>query len=758
MNPSNKLLSDITAFRTYAKHLSNLGRRETLAETINRDMTMHLDRYPQLSKDIIKAFQQVHDFKIMPSMRSLQFAGDAILKNNARQYNCSFTNIDNTRKFSEILFLLLSGVGVGYSVQSRHINQLPKIGQPREEGVFKIHDSIIGWAQALEMLANAYFNNGIRPLFEYSAIRPKGSYLVTTGARAPGPEPLKYMLEQVELIFKKATNRKLRPIEVHDLICIVSDCVLAGGIRRAALICLFDRTDTEMLICKSGEWYINYPHRARANNSAVMPLDEVTKEEFDYIFDMCKNSGSGEPAFSWTRNKEWGFNPCVTGDTNILTKEGYKEIQTLIGINVDIWNGYEWSNVTPRITGENMPILEIKTRRGNVIKCTPYHKFYLKGPYKDQNRQTNSYTNADQLLVGDQLIEWVIPKGEDVIQDTITSIRELGIEKFVYCFNEPKNHTAVFNGIITGQCHEIALQSDQFCNLSTVNQTGIKNEKDFLSRVYSAALIGTVQASYTDFPYLSNNWKHVTEAEALIGVSFTGVADSPNIITGELLEKGAALVLEVNEKYAKKLGINLAARTTAVKPEGTSSCVLGSSSGIHARHAPYYARRVRMNKDDALAHYLKNTIPELVEDDKFSATGVVVTIPQESPKDSLLRGDESAIQLFKRTLYYNKNWVKPGHRRGDNYHNVSSTISVKDDEWEELREVMWKHRNYYSGISLLPFNGGTYQQAPFEEITKEQFEDMSKLVKEVDLSKVIEETDNTARVEQLACVGGVCEL
>lgn len=615
MNPSNKLLSDIVAFRTYAKYLPHVGRRESLAESINRNMTMHLDRFPKLSKEIIKSYQKVHELKVMPSMRALQFSGDAILKNEIRQYNCSFTPVNDVRTFGEILFLLLSGVGVGYSVQNRHVSNLPVIQKPREEGFFVAQDSIMGWAQCVDLLFDAYLLGRIRPQFDFGNIRPKGSYLVTTGSKAPGPEPLKKMLELVEAKLKLAVGRKLRPLEVHDIICIISDAVLAGGIRRAALISLFDRDDNEMLNCKSGEWWNNAPYRARANNSAVLPRNKVTKEEFEHIFDRCQASGSGEPGFFWTSDEDWGTNPCA----------------------------------------------------------------------------------------------------------------------------------------------EIALNPHQFCNLTTINQTGIVNEKDFMNRIYAASLIGTLQSSYTDFSYLRPVWKQTTEREALLGVSFTGIADNPNF-DSTWLRNGAQLVLDVNDKYAKKLDINPAARTTTIKPEGTSSCVLGSSSGIHARHNDYYIRRIRMNKDDALAVYLKSVVPELVEDDKFSGTGVVVSIPQESPTGAITRHQETAKTLFDRTLFYRKNWVEPGHRSGVNQHNVSVTISVKDEDWADLKKLMWKHRDDYSGISLLPFNDSSYTQMPFEDCTKEKYEEMCKLVKEIDLKLVKEEFDNTNRIEQIACGGGQCEI
>lgn len=409
MNKSNRLLSEIVAYRTYAKHLTAFNRRESLEETLNRNLTMYLEKYPKLSRDIIKAFKQVHDFNVMPSMRSLQFGGEAISRNNVRLFNCSFANITYPRIFAESLFLLLSGTGFGFSVQKHHVVQLPTIKKPKEEGTYVVHDSIEGWAEALNQLMSAYFFGSIRPIFDFSKVRQKGSYLVTTGAKAPGPEPLRQMLLKVEQVLNTSISRKLLTIEVHDIICLIADCVLSGGIRRAALISLFDRNDTLMLTSKHGSWWEKYPHRARANNSAVLPRSETTFEEFKNVYDMCIASNAGEPGFFWTNNTEWGTNPCA----------------------------------------------------------------------------------------------------------------------------------------------EIGLQSNQFCNLTTTNLTGIKNEKDFQNRVYAASLLGTLQAGFTEFPYLSEKWRTVTENEALIGCSFTGIADASSL-SSDSLQRAAKLVLEVNEKYAKK--------------------------------------------------------------------------------------------------------------------------------------------------------------------------------------------------------------
>lgn len=620
MNVSNKLLSDIVSFRSYAKYLPHLQRREIYEETVNRCMNQQLEKFPKLSRDIVTAFKKVHEYKLMPALRTFQFAGDAINKNCVRSYNCSYTPIDDVRVFGEILYILLSGAGVGFSVQKHHINQLPVIKKPKEENYFGIHDSIEGWAQALDLLMDSYFYNRIRPIFDYSLIRSKDSRLSTTGAKAPGPEPLKYTLGLVEEKLKNAIGRKLKSIEVHDIICIISECVLAGGIRRSSLISLFDLDDEDMLKCKTGSWWEATPWRARANNSVYLVRSQTTKEQFDYIYKITKESGSGEPGFFWSNdeNKNLGGNPCA----------------------------------------------------------------------------------------------------------------------------------------------EISLNPNQFCNLTSVNQTGVSTEKELLSRVYSATLIGTLQASYTNFPYLRDKWRLQTEKEALLGVSFTGIADTNGYIPSEWLQSAAQYAKEINEKYAKKIGINLAARIGTIKPEGSCSAVLGSSSGLHARHAPYYLRRVRMNKNDSLATYLLYSIPELMEEDVTSANTVILTIPQESPKDAIVRTNETAESLFNRSCFYFNNWIIPSHREGLNYHNVSCTVSVKDDEWDSLRELLWQHKNEYSGISLLPYSDHTYKQAPFEECDKETFEKYNGYIKNVDLKEVKEEQDNTVRQELIACGGnnGSCEI
>lgn len=312
MHLSQKILSDITVFSKYSRYNYELGRRELWQELVTRNMNMHIAKYPQLVDKIREVYEKsVYTKRVLPSMRSLQFAGKAIERNPSRIYNCAYLPIEDTRAFSEIMFLLLGGTGVGYSVQFHHIDKLPSVIGPKgNHRRYIIPDSIEGWADSVRVLVESYFY-GKRPVtFDYSEIRAKGTELVVSGGKAPGPEPLKRCLELVDGILRGAVGRKLRPIEAHDIACYLADAVLAGGIRRAAMISLFSKTDNEMLLSKSGDWWEIDPQRGRANNSVVLERATTTKKEFDEIWAKVKASGAGEPGFYWTNNKDWGTNPC----------------------------------------------------------------------------------------------------------------------------------------------------------------------------------------------------------------------------------------------------------------------------------------------------------------------------------------------------------------------------------------------------------------------------------------------------------------
>lgn len=610
-------LADITVFNKYAKFVPELNRRENWTEIVNRNAEMHKTKYPHMAAEIDAVYKEfVHTKKVLPSMRSLQFGGKPILMAENRIFNCAYAPAESPKFFSELMFLLLGGTGMGYSVQRRHISKLPKVKTPESDQEYKyqVQDSIVGWADAVKVVAKAFFNAGTLPIFDYRDIREKNSELVTTGGKAPGPEPLKKCIESIIPIFRNAVGRKLTPLEVHDIACIIADAVLAGGIRRAAMICLFDRDDEEMMTCKSGEWWNIAPARARSNNSAVLPRGQVGEEEFRQIMKRVEESGCGEPGVYWTDNEDWGTNPCC----------------------------------------------------------------------------------------------------------------------------------------------EIGLRPNQMCNLTEINAGAIKSQKDYNRAARAAAFIGTLQAGYTDFHYLNPKWKIACEKDALLGVSMTGIASGTiHNLDGEWAAEEA---LEENERVAKLIGINKAARVTCVKPAGTTSLVLGTSSGIHAWHAPYYIRRMRAGKDEALAQYMMKVAPELVEQDTFVAHQVVLSFPQQAPSNAMMR-DEPMLTLLERVRAVSEGWVRAGHRTGDNTHNVSCTISVKDNEWKPLVDWMWGNRECYNGISVLPFNGGTYVQAPFEDITEEKYNELLPYLKNINIGEVFEyDAPDIDLKAELACAGGSCEL
>jgi ribonucleoside-diphosphate reductase alpha chain len=224
------------------------------------------------------------------------------------------------------------------------------------------------------------------------------------------------------------------------------------------------------------------------------------------------------------------------------------------------------------------------------------------------------------------------------------------------------------------------------------------------------------------------------------------------------MKAAAKVVKEENARVAEIIGINKSARTTTVKPAGTTSLALGTSSGIHAWHNDYYIRRIRVGKNEAIYSYLAANHPELIEDEYFRPHDTaVISIPQKAPDGAIMR-TESPFQLLDRIKKVHLEWVKPGHRSGNNTHNVSATVSLKPDEWELAGEWMWTNRDHYNGLSVLPYSDHTYMQSPFEDCTEEEYNQLFKSLSNIDLSKVIELDDNTDLSGELACAGGACEI
>jgi|TARA_R110000796_G_scaffold126380_10_gene241181 ribonucleoside-diphosphate reductase alpha chain len=618
MNISNKILSDITVHMKYAKYIPELNRRETWEELVTRNKNMHIKTYPNLKDEIDDVYKMVYSKKILPSMRSLQFGGKPIEISPNRVYNCAYLPIDHTDSFSEIMFLLLGGTGVGYSVQKHHVDKLPPVNKPYTKRTrrFLIGDSIEGWADAIKVLMKSYLNGkSSRIEFDFSDVRPKGAQLVTSGGKAPGPQPLKECILKITGILDgKEDGDSLSTVETHDVVCHIADAVLAGGIRRAALISLFSADDEAMIGSKSGNWWETNPQRGRANNSAVLMRHKVTKQFFMDLWKRVELSGAGEPGIYLNNDKDWGTNPCC----------------------------------------------------------------------------------------------------------------------------------------------EIALRPFQFCNLCEVNASDIESQEDYDNRVKGAAFIGTLQAGYTDFHYLRNIWKETTEKDALIGVSMTGIASG--VVLGYDMTKAANIVKKENSRVAKLIGINKSARSTTVKPAGTTSLALGTSSGIHAWHNDYYIRRIRVGKNESIYKYLVENHPELIEDEYFRPHDTaVISVPQKAPDGAIMR-TESPFALLERIKKIATEWVAPGHRNGSNTHNVSATVSLKDDEWELAGEWMWNNRKHYNGLSVLNYNGGTYKQAPFEDCTKKEYDSLMKTLTDVDIANIVELDDNTDLSGELACVGGACEI
>lgn len=420
MEISNRILSALTIHMKYAKYIPELQRRETWEELVTRNKNMHLQKYPQLCDEIEDAYKLVYDKKVLPSMRSLQFGGKPIQISPSRIYNCAYMPIDDWRAFGEIMFLLLGGTGVGYSVQQHHIELLPEIHKPKSdrERRYLIADSIEGWSDAVKTLIKSYFFGGSRIKFDFSDIRPKGARLVTSGGKAPGPQPLKECLVKIQgILDSKENGDRLSPIEVHDIVCHIADAVLAGGIRRAALISLFSADDQEMIACKSGNWWEANPQRGRANNSAVLLRHKITKEYFTDLWKRIEASGAGEPGFYFSNDKDWGTNPCISGESIITVCDHgingglgspYKIPMKLLvemcqgndilpcALSYNETTGMnEWKQITAaQKTKVNAEVLEVEYN-GHILRCTPDHKIYTK------NR---GWVEARNLLETDELI------------------------------------------------------------------------------------------------------------------------------------------------------------------------------------------------------------------------------------------------------------------------------------------------------------------------------------------------------------------
>jgi len=980
-------IADYIHASKYARYEPELMRREVYDETVARVEMMHQRKFehvPGMRQEISRAFDLVRDKRLLPSMRSMQFGGRAIEVNNNRIYNCSFTLIDRMAAFSQGMYLLLCGCGVGYSVQYDHVDKLPALKYIDDKKVqhHVVADTIEGWADALAALLDGYVR-GHHIEFSYHLIRAAGTPLKVSGGKAPGHMRLKKSLEAIRAVLHGAQGRKLRPIECHRIMCHAADAVLSGGIRRSAMIALFSLEDSEMMYAKTGDWWKDdkEPYFANANNSVALKRDEVKEKQFKRIFQMTKEFG--EPGFVFIEETHYGTNPCVPAGTRVLTREGYRSIETMIDQPTVVWNGIQWRTVTPKVTGTNQPLVRVHLSDGTHLDCTDYHEWCIAigkwtsdkveervraidlqegdalvrydmpvveagedmpnayahgfwcadGVLEDADRKATQLYGVKQSLI-DRLnpvrvstynekldrtrvvlpsdmpdkfvvpmsasvksrLEWLagvfdgdgtvvrnpnscgvqlasinrafllevrlllttlgvqakvgamndggmrsMPNGrgghaEYLTQSsyrllinatdthklvrlglrtsrldlslaeqqpqrdarrfvTVVAVERLAMASTVYCFTEESNHTGTFEGIVTGQCAEIGLNPRldidddvislmlkkgmdltdfkgqsltgwAFCNLCEINAAKLTSFEDFVEVARAATLIGTLQATYTSFPYLGWVSEAIAEREALLGIGMTGMMDAPQVSCNPEYQRAiAGRITEWNADFAERLGVRPAARTTCVKPSGTTSLELGSvGSGHHAHHARRYIRRVTADEYETVFQAFKDKNPHMCvrkPDGKW-----IIEFPVQAPNGAVLKKDLSALTFLDMVRSTQTNWVMPGTANPGASpglsHNVSNTITVGPDEWEDVANYLWEHRDSFTGVSLLSDTGDTdYTFAPFEAVRTEaqerRFNELVANYQPVDYMTVYEAEDGTNLSGEAACANGACE-
>jgi ribonucleoside-diphosphate reductase alpha chain len=614
----------LIAASRYARYLPEEKRRETWSETVDRLINYIKESSPEITAELPKLHKAIENLDIMPSMRLMMSAGEACKRDNIAAYNCSYMAINNKRAFSECLYILMNGTGVGFSCERQEIDKLPAIPESVNDcdDVIVVADSKLGWAKAYRKLLSSLWEGDI-PTMDYSKVRKAGERLKTFGGRASGPEPLKRLFDFTRDTIVNARGRKLTSIEVHDIVCMIGEIVVVGGVRRSALISLSNLTDKRMREAKMGAWYNDFAWRGLANNSVAYtekPDSEVFIEEWLALV----KSKSGERGI---------FNRVAS------------------------------------------------------------------------QKQAAKWGRRDATL----------------------------------------NYG-------TNPCSEIILRDKQFCNLSEVVVRASDTKETLLEKVKLATILGTFQSTLDNFQFLSHEWKTNTTAERLLGVSLTGIMDNKMMSNPDpkFLEEMRDVARKTNEKYAKRLDVQVSASITCVKPSGTVSQLVDSASGIHTRHSDYYVRTIRMDKKDAIYEFLKEKGVH-VEDEQYRPESTAVfSFPIKSPKGCITRNDKTALEQLELWLTYQRHWCE---------HKPSVTISVRDEEWLEVGAWVYKHFDEISGISFLPHSDHSYVQAPYQECTKEEFDKLNKETpSNIDFTELVEDDDNTEGAQTMACVGTSCEI
>ena len=607
----------------YARYLEDKKRRETWEETVKRYCDFWKEKFPELFP-YEEIYQAIYNMDVMPSMRALMTAGPALDRDNVAGYNCSYVDVDSVRSFDEIMYILMCGTGVGYSVEREYVQKLPEVPEElrKTDTTIIVGDSKIGWATALRELLSLLYAGKI-PAWDLSKIRPAGARLKTFGGRASGPEPLNELFQFAVELFKGAVGRKLSTLEASDLVCKIADAVIVGGVRRSALICLSNLTDERLRTAKSGNWWDNFGWRANANISVAyteMPDMAIFMREWYALYE----SKSGERGI--------------------------------------------------------------------------FNRFGARARARTGGRRDPSF--------------------------------EFG----------------------TNPCGEIVLRPKQFCNLSEVVVRASDGEGDIERKVKIAAVIGTFQSTLSNFRYLRPIWKKNVEEERLLGVSLTGIMDNQLMINPDpaFLQHLKSVAIITNAGFSKLLGINPSTAVTTIKPSGTVSQLVDSSSGIHPRYSPFYIRTVRADVKDPLAQFMKAKgypcEPDVTKPDNM----LVFSFPIKSPESSVCRNDLTAIQQLEHYLLYAKHWCE---------HNPSITVYVREQEWMEVGAWVYKNLRDIGGVSFLPHSEHIYKQAPYTEVSLESYNEMlSRMPKGVDFSELVEEQDTTIGMQEYACVSGVCEI
>ena len=610
----------------YARYLPDLKRREPWGETVNRYLNFWVDRgvkFTDLEK--VTLFDTIFSMEVMPSMRALMTAGEALERDNVAGFNCSYITIDSPRAFDEMMYILMCGTGVGFSVERQYITNLPNVAEDfhETETVIHIADSKIGWSKSYRELVSLLYS-GQLPRWDASRVRPSGSPLKTFGGRASGPEPLIDLFNFTVGIFRGAAGRKLTSLECHDLCCKIAQIVVVGGVRRSALISLSNLTDDRIRRAKHGQWWVDEPQRALSNNSACY----TEKPDFEAFLN-------------------------------------------------------EWSSLYESRSGE----------RGIFSR-----------PASQKQAAKNGRRDSE------------------------------------YDFG-------------TNPCSEIILRPNQFCNLSEVVVRPDDTVEDLKRKVRNATILGTLQATLTDFRYLRRIWEKNTSEEALLGVSLTGILDNPlmtlkNKNLPTVLEWLRNEAIETNKEWAKKLNIEQSTAITCVKPSGTVSQLVNSASGIHGRYAPHYIRRVRADSRDPLCTVLDEAgVPS--EIDVTSPTTKVFNFPQQAPKKAVFASEQTGMEQLELWKIYQEYWCE---------HKPSITVYYRDNEFLAIGDWIYNNFDDVSGISFLPYSDHTYEQAPYEQITKEEYDKQMKDFPTKFNWDIEEESDTTEGSQTLACVGNSCEI